>query len=167
MLFRFEADLAPVAACFFVERRTAFLSFTSDAAVVPAADVRVTASPDAAAYRLFATQGHTEAWLAPQLERGEAFACVLAEDGAPAAACFAFAIYGNIWEIGGVVTAPSHRRKGLGAKVVRAALQGAVSVAGLLITTEAMVAERPDAGGAPGGMPGGGMGGMGGGGMGF
>ena len=52
-------------------------------------------------------------------------------------------------------------------KVVRAALQGAVSVAGLLITTEAMVAERPDAGGAPGGMPGGGMGGMGGGGMGF
>ena len=52
-------------------------------------------------------------------------------------------------------------------KVVRAALQGAVSVAGLLITTEAMVAEKPDAGGSAGGMPGGGMGGMGGGGMGF
>jgi chaperonin GroEL len=49
------------------------------------------------------------------------------------------------------------------AKVVRAALQGAASVAGLLVTTEAMIAERPrkDAG-APGGMPGGGMGGMGG-----
>jgi len=48
-------------------------------------------------------------------------------------------------------------------KVVRAALQGAASVAGLLITTEAMVAEIPKkggAGGAPGGMPGGGMGGM-------
>ena len=52
-------------------------------------------------------------------------------------------------------------------KVVRSALQGAVSVAGLLITTEAMVAEKPDAGGSAGGMPGGGMGGMGGGGMGF
>ena len=47
-------------------------------------------------------------------------------------------------------------------KVVRNALQGAASIAGLLITTEAMVAERPkkDAGHAP--MPGGGMGGMGG-----
>ena len=47
-------------------------------------------------------------------------------------------------------------------KVVRVALQNAASVAGLLITTEAMVAERPEkksAGG--GGMPGGGMGGMG------
>ena len=50
------------------------------------------------------------------------------------------------------------------AKVVRAALQGAASVAGLLVTTEAMIAEAPkreSAGG--GGMPGGGgMGGMGG-----
>jgi chaperonin GroEL len=48
------------------------------------------------------------------------------------------------------------------AKVVRAALQGAASVAGLLITTEAMVAEVPkkeSAGAMPGG---GGMGGMGG-----
>ena len=49
-------------------------------------------------------------------------------------------------------------------KVVRAAIQNAGSVAGLLITTEAMVAEMPakkGAGGAAGGMPGG-MGGMGG-----
>src|SRR5471032_2753684 len=43
-------------------------------------------------------------------------------------------------------------------KVVRSALQGAVSVAGLIITTEAMVAERPDKAAAPS-MPGGGMGG--------
>ena len=47
-------------------------------------------------------------------------------------------------------------------KVVRTALQNASSVAALLITTEAMITDRPkkDAGG-PGGMPGGGMGGMG------
>src|SRR5688572_5536394 len=43
-------------------------------------------------------------------------------------------------------------------KVVRAALQGAASVAGLLITTEAMIAELPRKN-APA-MPGGGMGGM-------
>ncbi|MBV8318778.1 MAG: chaperonin GroEL [Planctomycetaceae bacterium] len=44
-------------------------------------------------------------------------------------------------------------------KVVRVALQDAASVAGLLITTEAMVADRPEPKGSPG-MPPGGMGGM-------
>jgi chaperonin GroEL len=46
-------------------------------------------------------------------------------------------------------------------KVVRLALQDAASVGGLLVTTEAMVAERPEKKDAamP---PGGGMGGMGG-----
>ncbi|MCR9113085.1 MAG: chaperonin GroEL [Rhodobacteraceae bacterium] len=50
------------------------------------------------------------------------------------------------------------------AKVVRTALEDAASIAGLLITTEAMVADKPQkegAGGAGGGMPDmGGMGGM-------
>ncbi|MGB8816728.1 MAG: chaperonin GroEL [Rhizobiaceae bacterium] len=50
-------------------------------------------------------------------------------------------------------------------KVVRTALQDAASVAGLLVTTEAMIAEAPKkdsggGGGMPGGMGGGGMGGM-------
>jgi chaperonin GroEL len=45
------------------------------------------------------------------------------------------------------------------AKVVRVALQGAASIAGLMITTEAMVAETPKKKEAPA-MPGGGMGGM-------
>src|SRR6185312_15749223 len=44
-------------------------------------------------------------------------------------------------------------------KVVRHAIQDAASVAGLLITTEAMVAEKPEPKGAPA-MPPGGMGGM-------
>ena len=47
-------------------------------------------------------------------------------------------------------------------KVVRVALQDAASVAGLLITTEAMVGDRPEPKGGPGMPPGGGMGGMGG-----
>ncbi|MBM4337131.1 MAG: chaperonin GroEL [Deltaproteobacteria bacterium] len=47
-------------------------------------------------------------------------------------------------------------------KVVRCALQNAASVAGLLLTTEAMIADKPEKkGAAAGGMPGG-MGGMGG-----
>ncbi len=58
-------------------------------------------------------------------------------------------------------------------KVVRTALQNAASVSALLLTTEAMIAEKPEpkkaGGGGGGGMPGGmgGMGGMDGGDMGF
>src|SRR5437588_990003 len=47
------------------------------------------------------------------------------------------------------------------AKVTRTALQNAASIAGLMLTTEAMVSEVPEENQAP--MPGGGMGGMGGG----
>jgi chaperonin GroEL len=50
------------------------------------------------------------------------------------------------------------------AKVTRSALQNAASIAGLFLTTEALVAEKPEK--APA-MPGGGMGGMGGGDMDF
>ena len=45
-------------------------------------------------------------------------------------------------------------------KVVRTALQDAASVAGLLVTTEAMVAEKPEKKAPAGGPPGGGMGDM-------
>src|SRR5699024_8768008 len=49
-------------------------------------------------------------------------------------------------------------------KVTRTALENAASVAGLMLTTEAVISDKPsegdDEGGAPGGgMPGGGMGG--------
>jgi chaperonin GroEL len=47
-------------------------------------------------------------------------------------------------------------------KVVRTALQDAASIAGLLVTTEAMIAEAPKKESAAPAMPGGGMGGMGG-----
>tara|TARA_R110002110_G_scaffold166112_1_gene366655 strand:+ start:371 stop:2023 length:1653 start_codon:yes stop_codon:yes gene_type:complete len=63
--------------------------------------------------------------------------------------------YGNMFEFG--IIDP--------AKVTRHALEDAASIAGLLITTEAMIADKPEkgGGGAGGGMPDmGGMGGMGG-----
>jgi len=49
------------------------------------------------------------------------------------------------------------------AKVTRTALQNAASIAGLMLTTEAMIADAPDdkADSGMGGMGGGGMGGMG------
>ena len=49
-------------------------------------------------------------------------------------------------------------------KVTRTALQNAASIAGLLLTTEALIVEKKEApapgGGGHGGGPGGGMGGM-------
>ena len=49
------------------------------------------------------------------------------------------------------------------AKVTRSALQNAASIAALFLTTEAVVADKPEPAAAPGGMPGGmpDMGGMG------
>jgi chaperonin GroEL len=44
-------------------------------------------------------------------------------------------------------------------KVTRTALQNAASISGLLLTTEAVVVDKPEENGAGGGMPGGGMGG--------
>jgi chaperonin GroEL len=49
------------------------------------------------------------------------------------------------------------------AKVTRSALQNAASIAALFLTSEAVVADKPEkegAGGLPGGLPGGGMGDM-------
>ena len=46
------------------------------------------------------------------------------------------------------------------AKVTRSALQNAASIAALFLTTEAVIADKPEPAGAGGGMPGGGMGDM-------
>jgi chaperonin GroEL len=75
----------------------------------------------------------------------------------------------DLWSplIHGELHEPSERKRAKGiidpTKVVRVAIQNAASVAALLITTEAMVAEVPKKNAGAGGMPqGGGMGGMGG-----
>jgi GNAT superfamily N-acetyltransferase len=117
-----EADLAAVESQFPVKRRTAFVSFTSAGGSPTAASLQVTSAPSDAAFRMFETQGHDRTWLKPLLHGGKSFACVLERDGEAVSACLAFENYASIWEVGGVVTAPSHRRQGLGALVVRTAL---------------------------------------------
>lgn len=116
------ADLAPIEAQFALERRTAFISFTSSGDNRPDPHVRTTSAPGEDAFDLFAEQEHDRAWLTPLLRDGRAFACVLDPDGRTRSACFAFANHGTIWEVGGVVTAATHRRAGFGARVVRTAL---------------------------------------------
>jgi len=117
-----HADLAAVESRFAVERRTAFESFTSTVAFERDADVRITTEPGDATLELFEAQGHDRSWLEFLLRSGKAFACVLERGGDVLSACAAFENYGAVWEVGGVVTAPSHRRRGLGTRVVRTAL---------------------------------------------
>jgi ribosomal protein S18 acetylase RimI-like enzyme len=113
-----ETDLPAVRAKFPVVRRTAFVSFTAAGAVEPDAEIRVTTTPGDAAFRMFETQGHERPWVEAMLESGRAFACGLDA----ASVCLVYENWGPVWEVGGVVTAPAHRRNGLGARVVRTAL---------------------------------------------
>lgn len=117
-----EVDLIPIESKFSVERRTAFGSFTSAGVVAPDAEVRVTTTPRNGAFRMFETQDHERAWVRSMLGSGRAFACVLEEGGDVASVCLVYENWGPVWEVGGVVTAPAHRREGLGARVVRTAL---------------------------------------------
>ena len=117
-----ETDLSPIAAQFPIERRTAFVSFTSAGRYKPDCHAAITQAPSDSAFDLFERQGHHRGWLEPLLIDGKAFACALVRSGEALSACFAFENYGPVWEVGGVVTAASHRRKGLAARVVRTAL---------------------------------------------
>jgi GNAT superfamily N-acetyltransferase len=116
------ADLPPIQSQFTVKRRAAFVSFTSSGTEGSALGVRITKEPSDAILRLFEAQGHDETWLRPLLRSGKAFACVLEHRGDVLSACLAFENYRPVWEVGGVITASPHRRKGFGARVVRAAL---------------------------------------------
>ncbi|HLG46077.1 MAG TPA: GNAT family N-acetyltransferase [Reyranella sp.] len=117
-----EADLPPVRTKFSVVRRTAFVSFTADSAAAADAEVRLTTRPGETAFRLFESQGHERSWVEAMLAGDRAFACVLERAGDTASVCLVYENWGPVWEVGGVVTAPDYRRKGLGARVVRTAL---------------------------------------------
>jgi RimJ/RimL family protein N-acetyltransferase len=107
-----------------VRRATSFLSFTAGERSAFAADegVNITNRPSNDALRMFEAQGHTEEWLRPLLTSGRAFACLLEQAGEMGSACIAFENYRQMWEVGGVVTSPQHRRRGLASRVVRTAL---------------------------------------------
>jgi GNAT superfamily N-acetyltransferase len=117
-----DEDLAPIAVQFPVERRNGLVSFTSAGHFAPVSGVELTSTPSDAVYRMFEAQGHSRTFLEPLLREGKAFACLVEQGREPLSACFAYENYGAVWEVGGVVVAPPHRRKGLGARVARTAL---------------------------------------------
>jgi RimJ/RimL family protein N-acetyltransferase len=118
-----DADRDVVADHFPIDRATSFLSFTADAiAFAVDEEVAISSSVSDEVLRLFETQGHPRGWLRPLLSSDRAFACVLERDGDPLSACFAFANYRQVWEVGGVVTPERHRQRGLASRVVRRTL---------------------------------------------
>lgn len=122
-----EEDRAVVAEAFALRRTMCVISFTAPPAdlarLAPEPDVRVSRAPGEAAFALFAAQDHARDWLEPMLADGRAFACVAGPEEAPLATCFAFANCGPVWEVGGVFTPEAARRRGHGARAVRATLR--------------------------------------------
>lgn len=112
-------------------RQTSFLSFTSPTRAPGRGGVTVTDSATDAMFALYRTQDHQRDWLSPLLASGRAFTCRIGSDAEPLSVCLAFESYGSVWEIGGVVTRPDQRGRGLGSRVVGAAL-GELARRGLL-----------------------------------
>ena len=119
-----DGDRDVVAERFAIKRATGFLSFTGDESAILAADGEVAVSTSASdgALRLLESQGHPRDWLRPLLASGRAFVCALEHDGELRSVCIAFENYRQVWEVGGVVTAATHRGQGFAARVVRTAL---------------------------------------------
>lgn len=103
-------------------RRTSFLSFTSPERSSGHDGVAVADSATDAMYALYRTQDHAPDWLSPLLASGRAFTCRIGSGDEPLSVCLAFESYSSVWEIGGVVTRPDQRGRGLGSHVVGAAL---------------------------------------------
>jgi ribosomal protein S18 acetylase RimI-like enzyme len=108
---RFEAR--PVAA---------FVSFTASDAHGNALECTTSAALTPALAALFERNGYRESELARHFAAGARW-FALEHEGAVAAACFVFQNFGRVWEIAGVHTEPSQRRRGFGARVVEAALE--------------------------------------------
>ncbi len=117
------ADRATVAEQFAVRRATAFLSYTARPGqpFAPAEHVRVSRRIDPRCYPLFAEQGHAPADLAHYFA-GDALALAVYQGTNPIAACFVYQNYQQIYEIAGVYTVPSARRRGYARQLVATAL---------------------------------------------
>lgn len=117
-----DADRDIIARVNRLERRTSYLSFTSELTHENGSGVTIAATATDEMFNLFRLLDHSRAWLQPLLTAERAFTCAVAADGVPASVCFAYENCDRVWEIGGVVTSPAYRGRGLASRVVRGAL---------------------------------------------
>lgn len=116
-----ELSKGVVLDAFPAQRTRAFVSFTArgkvDAAGPP---VEISKVLDQRLIPSFQANGYTLGELNNFFQQGAMSFSIIATE--PLSTCFTFGNYGQIWEIGGVYTVPSHRRQGLAGKVVTAAV---------------------------------------------
>jgi GNAT superfamily N-acetyltransferase len=119
-----ELEQALVAQRFAVRRTTAYSSYTlaSGTQLPRWNDVIVSDRLDGRCLALYEQQGHDRAEVAHLFAAGEAFSCTCYRDDLPVASCLAFRNFEQIWEVGGLFTLPSVRRKGFGRRLVETAL---------------------------------------------
>lgn len=109
------------------KRVTSFVSYTTQAQHFQLYPSVVTSSVlEKQTIPCYQENGYTSNAMEQFFERG-AISFTIYEHGHPISTCFSFQNYDNIWEIGGVYTAPSHRKEGLARMVVETALHTLLS----------------------------------------
>jgi len=119
-----DADRHTVGQAFALRRATAFFSYTApaDGRFVPAEAVRVSGQVDEQCFALYAAQGHSREDMDAYFASGAALSFTVYRDATPIASCFAYPNFGTVYEIAGVYTIPSERRKGHARRLVESAL---------------------------------------------
>jgi RimJ/RimL family protein N-acetyltransferase len=128
MIFKLVDDLSKAAVfkVFSANRMTAFVSYTTRAGVFrPDPDVVVAPELDERLLPCYQANGYTLPELTHFFNQGALSFSLYAQE--PLATCLVFKNYERIWEIGGVYTAPAHRRQGLAKKVVTTAIHTLLS----------------------------------------
>ncbi len=115
--FRAAFDLKPTRTLY-----TYTLAIGDSAALPDSSDVKISAQFDEACMGLYAANGYSREKM-EALFAGDALAFTIYDNGEPVSGCFAYQNTANIWEIAGVRTLESARRKGYGRVVVAAALR--------------------------------------------
>lgn len=126
LVFKLQSpdDRLAVARAFPIERITAYRSYTAPPGYLAQADpaVLVAERPDPRVFELFVAQGQHPDELRSLFAAGHAVAFSIDEGGGPVAVCLAYRNHGPVYEIGGLVTLPPARRRGLARRLVQTAL---------------------------------------------
>jgi GNAT superfamily N-acetyltransferase len=123
LIFKLVDDLSKAAVfrLFPAKRITAFISYTTHGDVFLAdPDVVVSTELDERLLPCYQANGYTLPELLHFFRQGALSFSLYA--GEPRATCLVFKNYEQIWEIGGVYTAPAYRRQGLAKRVVATAI---------------------------------------------
>ena len=118
-----DHDAAAIRTRFAIKRKRAFLSYTTDEPTAFVADPRVQISQtyDSRLQSLFQMNNYDSAEIKRYLADG-AHTFAIFDNDAPLSVGIIFRNFGNVWEIGGLRTAESAKRRGLSSAITRTAI---------------------------------------------